>query len=143
MELTNKSTTDDIELYLKKIGKDAGISAEVQLGEASYDRFIVFPIIIYNETSCCSVQIGQYFPNSTDDVRLDADVLKTAQEMLDKLEFQEEHGDFIDLEELAFVILDSGEYSLFISTESYSGSHHFSDLSLFEHVLKNKLYDIE
>ena len=140
MELKNKSTTDDIELYLKELGKDAGITAGIHLGEASYDPVTVFPILIYNEKSCCNVQIGQYFPdNTTDDIKLDTDVLKTAQALLDKMEIQEKHDDLFDVEEIAFMLLDSGEYSLYISTERFSDCYNFAELSRFDYILNNKL----
>lgn len=110
------------------------------LGMPSYNRVVKHPVIIHNEGSVTSVQVGSSIGGT---LIIDDNVSAIATQLLAKLEIQEESGDFEDVIELAFIILETGKYRLYINTENYSTDYDFDSISLFDYVLKNKLHEAE
>lgn len=133
-----KTIRTPLEIKLSAIAKLGNINSEILLGEASYNRAITHPVIIRNEGSCTSVQVGS---TSYGEYDIDNAVLKQAQALLDTLERQEEGGDFDNLEELSFIILESGVYRLYLAASTYTAYTDFIDLSEFDMRLKTKLYE--
>jgi hypothetical protein len=129
---------------LKLISKEMNIPEDSTittcLGEASYVRLIKHPIVIHNEGSCASVQVGVHVGSTS---TIDPNISAVAVELLEKLERQEEFGDFEDLLELSFIILESGEYRLYVNTDNYTSYYDFEDITMFDYVLKNKLHEAE
>ena len=132
----------DLQNKLKNISIEMNIPEDstiiTSLGEPSHNRVIKHPVIIHNEDSATSVQVGNYIGET---LIIDNNISPIAAQLLAKLEIQEESGDFEDIIELAFIILESGEYRLYLNTDNYTTYYDFENITLFDYALKNKLHE--
>ncbi len=131
------SHVNALDTKLSAIAKSGNIQAEVLLGETSFVTRPTHAVIARNEGSHCSVQLGSM---AYGEYNIDENVLPLAQSLLDALEHEEESGDFGQVEDLSFIILESGEYRLYLQTDEYSKDVDFIDITQFHALLKNKLY---